>query len=121
MHQKVMKFIFESNRFFFHPRNYLYHTILEREVRRGSSGFTLNDTNILISRKAGAEGKLYGSIGTVDIVEAVIEQSGIDLAKHEVRLPEGPIRDIGEHKLAIQLHADVSATITVNVVSEEES
>ena len=81
----------------------------------------LNDINISISRKAGAEGKLYGSIGTVDIVEAVVDQSGVDLAKHEVRLPEGPIRDIGEYKLAIQLHADVSATITVNVISEEES
>ncbi len=87
----------------------------------GERAEKLNDINISISRKASAEGKLYGSIGTVDIVEAVVDQSGVDLAKHEVRLPEGPIRDIGEYKLAIQLHADVSATITVNVVSEEES
>ena len=80
----------------------------------------LNDLNISISRRAGAEGKLYGSIGTVDIVEAVNEQTGIELVKHEVRLPDGPIRNIGEHKLTIQLHADVSSSITVNVVPAEE-
>ena len=80
----------------------------------------LNDLNISISRRAGAEGKLYGSIGTVDIVEVVNEQTGIELVKHEVRLPDGPIRNIGEHKLTIQLHADVSSSITVNVVPAEE-
>ena len=80
----------------------------------------LNDLNISISRRAGAEGKLYGSIGTVDIVEAVNEQTGIELVKHEVRLPDGPIRNIGEHKLTIQLHADVSSSITINVVPAEE-
>lgn len=80
----------------------------------------LNDLNISISRRAGAEGKLYGSIGTVDIVEVVNEQTGIELVKHEVRLPDGPIRNIGEHKLTIQLHADVSSSITINVVPAEE-
>ena len=80
----------------------------------------LEDLNILISRRAGAEGKLYGSIGMVDIVEAVNEQTGVELVKHEVRLPDGPIRNIGEYRLTIQLHADVSSTISVNVVPAEE-
>ena len=56
----------------------------------------------------------------VDIVEVVNEQTGIELVKHEVRLPDGPIRNIGEHKLTIQLHADVSSSITINVVPAEE-
>jgi len=73
-----------------------------------------------MSRRASAEGKLYGSIGTVDIVEAVNEQTDIELVKHEVRLPDGPIRNIGEHKLIIQLHADISSTIVVNIVPTEE-
>jgi large subunit ribosomal protein L9 len=81
----------------------------------------LNDASISISRKAGTEGKLYGSIGTVDIAEAVTEQVGVQLDKHEVRLPEGSIRNTGEYKLTVQLHVDVSATITVCVVPEEES
>ena len=80
----------------------------------------LNDLSVSMSRRASAEGKLYGSIGTVDIVEAVNEQAGVELVKHEVRLPDGPIRNIGEHKLIIQLHADISSTIVVDVVPTEE-
>ena len=80
----------------------------------------INDLNISISRRASAEGKLYGSIGTVDIVEAVNQQTDVGLVKHEVRLPDGPIRNIGEHKLIIQLHADISSTIIVNIVPVEE-
>ncbi len=80
----------------------------------------LNDLNISISRRASAEGKLYGSIGTVDIVEAVNQQTDAELVKHEVRLPDGPIRNIGEHKLIIQLHADISSTIIVNIIPLEE-
>ncbi len=78
------------------------------------------DLSVTISRKAGAEGKLFGSVSTIDIAESVIE-TGIDLAKHEVRLPDGPIRVIGEFDITVQLHADVTATIKVNVVAEEES
>jgi len=80
----------------------------------------LNDLSISMPRRASAEGKLYGSIGTVDIVEAVNEQTDVELVKHEVRLPDGPIRNIGEHKLIIQLHADISSTIVVNIVPTEE-
>ena len=80
----------------------------------------INGLNVVISRRAGAEGKLYGSIGTVDIVEAVNGEADVELVKHEVRLPDGPIRSVGEYSLIIQLHADVSSTITLKVVPTEE-
>ena len=80
----------------------------------------INGLNVVISRRAGAEGKLYGSIGTVDIVEAVNGEADVELVKHEVRLPDGPIRSVGEYSLIIQLHADVSSTIILNVVPTEE-
>jgi large subunit ribosomal protein L9 len=80
----------------------------------------LNETTVSIARKAGEEGKLFGSVGTADIAEAVTA-TGVELAKQEIRLPEGPIRSIGEIELDVQLHADVTATIKVNVVAEEES
>ncbi len=79
----------------------------------------LNEVNVSIARKAGEEGKLFGSVGTADIAGAVTE-SGVELSKHEIRLPEGPIRSLGELELDVQLHADVIATIKVNVVAEEE-
>ena len=78
----------------------------------------LSAVSVSIARKAGAEGKLFGSVGTIDIAETVTE-SGVELAKHEIRLPEGPIRSTGEFELTVQLHADVSATIKVSVVPEE--
>jgi large subunit ribosomal protein L9 len=80
----------------------------------------LNALSVSIARKAGEEGKLFGSVGTADIAEAATE-AGVELAKHEIRLPEGPIRSIGEIELDVQLHADVTATIKVNVVAEEEN
>ena len=81
----------------------------------------LSELSILIRRKAGAEGKLFGSVGTVDIVDAITEQEDVELVKHEIRLPDGPIRNLGEYQLTVQLHADVSTTISVNVVAEEEA
>lgn len=79
----------------------------------------LNGVNVSIARKAGEEGKLFGSVGTADIAEAVTA-TGVELTKQEIRLPEGPIRSVGEIELVVQLHADIAATIKVNVVAEEE-
>ena len=81
----------------------------------------LNNLSVSIKRKAGAEGKLYGSIGTVDIVDAITEQEDVELVKQEIRMPDGPIRNLGEYELTVQLHADVSTQIVVNVISEDES
>lgn len=78
------------------------------------------ELTVTIARRAGNEGKLYGSVGTADIAEAVTA-GGTELEKHEVRLPAGPLRMLGEHQVDIQLHADVVATITVNIVAEEDS
>lgn len=79
----------------------------------------LNQVTVTIARKAGSEGKLFGSVGTIDITEAVRE-TGVELAKHEIRLPDGPFRTIGEFTVNIHLHADVEATIRTNIVAEEE-
>ena len=94
---------------------------LETQALANERAEKLNEASVSISRRASAEGKLYGSIGTIDIVEAVNQQIDVEIVKHEVRLPEGPIRNVGEHKIIVQLHADVSSTITVSVVPEEEN
>ena len=98
---------------------------LEKQQQEVSSIATtrvekLNAVSVSIARKVGAEGKLFGSVGTIDIAETVTE-SGVELSKHEIRLPEGPIRSIGEYELIVQLHADISATIKVNVVPDEDA
>ena len=77
----------------------------------------LNGKTVAITAKAGDEGKLFGSIGTRDIAEAA-EANGLTLDKSEVRLPEGPLRNTGEHEVQCQVHAEVLATITVAITGE---
>lgn len=79
----------------------------------------LQGLSVTIAQRAGTEGKLYGSVGTVDIAEAV-GAAGIEIGKQEVRLPEGPFRVIGEYDVTIQLHADVEVVIKVKIIPEEE-
>lgn len=76
----------------------------------------INGTTVEIAGKAGDEGKLFGSIGTVDIAEAV-SAAGTEVSKQEVRLPEGALRNLGEYDVELHLHADVNATVKINVVA----
>ena len=68
--------------------------------------------------KSGDEGKLFGSIGTRDIAEA-LTNSGLEVDRSEIKLPEGALRQIGEYNVDIQLHHDVTATILVTILSED--
>jgi large subunit ribosomal protein L9 len=72
---------------------------------------------VTIASKAGDEGKLFGSIGTRDIADA-ITAAGVAVAKSEVRLPEGALRNIGEFEVSIQLHSEVFATAKITIVAE---
>jgi large subunit ribosomal protein L9 len=71
-----------------------------------------------IEMQAGAEGKLFGSVGTVDIAEAIGKQ-GIEVERSEIRLREGPLRAVGEHQIDLHLHADVNVVITVVIEAVE--
>ena len=73
---------------------------------------------VSIASKAGDEGKLFGSIGTRDIADA-ITAAGVAVAKSEVRLPEGALRNIGEFEVSIQLHSEVFATAKIAIVAAE--
>ncbi len=79
----------------------------------------LSEVTVTVKKKAGAEGKLFGSVGTVDISEAV-SATGEELSKQEVILAEGPLRTLGEFDVAVHLHADVDVTVKVIVEAEEE-
>lgn len=72
---------------------------------------------ITIAAKAGEEGKLFGSLGTIDLANA-ITAAGVAIVKSEVHLPEGPLRMIGEYDVLIQLHADVDSKVKVVVIPE---
>ncbi|MFC3912797.1 50S ribosomal protein L9 [Pseudaeromonas sharmana] len=71
---------------------------------------------VVIESKSGDEGKLFGSIGTRDVADA-ITAAGVAVAKSEVRMPEGALRYTGEYEIAVQLHADVKTAVKIQVVA----
>ena len=77
----------------------------------------LADLTVSIAAKAGDEGKLFGSVGTRDIAEAV-SKAGVEVEKSEVRLPNGALRMMGEYEIELGLHTEVSATVKVVIVAE---
>jgi len=74
----------------------------------------VNAQPVTIAANVGEEGKLFGSIGPQDIAEA-LTAAGVEVGRHEVRMPDGPIRAVGEYSVEVHLHADVNATAYVNV------
>ncbi len=83
-----------------------------------SRAAALKDFRLTIGAKAGSEGKLFGSIGTSDVAEA-LTRAGHPVERSEVRMPAGPIRVTGEIVLTIHLHTDVNVDVTVLVVGAE--
>lgn len=79
---------------------------------------SLSDVNVIMRAKSGDEGKLFGSIGARDIADA-LTKSGLQVDRSEVKMPEGAFRQIGEYKVTIQLHHDISADILVTILSED--
>jgi len=87
--------------------------ILAQAQARGEK---INGFNVRIAQKAGVDGRLFGSVTTGDISEA-LKAEGFDVAKSEVRLPNGPLKIVGDASVDLSLHTDVTATITVSVVA----
>ena len=77
----------------------------------------IDGLTVQITQKAGVDGKLFGSVTNSDISDAIKAQ-GFDVPKAQIRMPEGPLKQVGEHELKIALHADVIATIKIAVLGE---
>jgi large subunit ribosomal protein L9 len=73
-----------------------------------------------IEMQAGAEGKLFGSVGTVDIAEEIAKR-GVEVERSEIRLRDGPLRVVGEHHVDLHLHADVNVELTVVIEAAESA
>ncbi|MDX1480851.1 MAG: 50S ribosomal protein L9 [Woeseiaceae bacterium] len=79
---------------------------------------TIDGMELVISANVGSEGKLFGSVGPIDIVDA-FEKVQVEVERSEVRMPDGPIHEIGEYEIGIHLHPEVDAEIKVRVVEAE--
>jgi large subunit ribosomal protein L9 len=73
---------------------------------------------VQITQKAGVDGKLFGSVTNVDVSEALKAQ-GFDVPKAAIRMPQGPLKTVGDHPLKVALHADIVVTVTVSVLGEQ--
>lgn len=78
----------------------------------------MGDLAIVIAANAGSEEKLFGSVGPVDIVEA-LKAVQVEVERSEIRMPDGPIHALGEYEIGVHLHSDVNATVKVRVVAAE--
>ncbi len=72
---------------------------------------------VVVRQRAGAEGRLFGSVGAADVAFALTD-AGVKVNKSEVRMPNGSLRTVGDHSVHLHLHAEVDASVTVSVVAE---
>jgi large subunit ribosomal protein L9 len=78
----------------------------------------LDGLMVQITQKAGVDGKLFGSVTNADVAEALKKQ-GFEIPKAAIRMPQGPLKNVGDHPLKVTLHADVVVNITVSVLGEQ--
>ena len=105
--------IFEARRAEFERKE--AEELAEAHARAKAAGSLV----LKLTAKAGTEGKLFGSLGTADIAEAATA-AGVTIRRSEIRLPQGPIRTVGEHDIDLHLHSDVNVTIRIAVIAEDE-
>ncbi len=89
--------------------------LLTKAQERGAK---LEGLTLQIAQKAGVDGRLFGSVTNYDIVEA-LEKQGHEVERAQVRLPGGPLKQVGEYPIQVQLHADVVVTVNVAVLGEQ--
>ncbi len=82
-----------------------------------AQGEKLNGLTVQIAQKAGVDGRLFGSVTNFDIAEALTKQ-GFALEKSQVRLPQGPLKNTGDHTVSVALHTDVVVDVVVSVLGE---
>lgn len=95
----------------------LESTANDKQTVAESRATALAELSVAIEAQAGEGGKLFGSVGPRDVADAVIA-AGVDVSKSEVRMPAGPIREIGDFQVVIHLHTDVEASVALSITSD---
>ncbi len=95
----------------------LEKTQMDALVRAQARAQAMAGATVQIVSKASEEGKLFGSVGTADIAEAMTA-AGFELTRSEIQLPNGPLKTIGDHEVTVSLHSEVNVRIIVSVVGE---
>jgi large subunit ribosomal protein L9 len=90
----------------------------EKLAQAQATGEKLNGLVVKIAMKAGVDGRLFGSVTNFDISEALRKQ-GFEVAKGQIRMPQGPLKSVGDHHVSVALHTDVVVDVAVSVAAEQ--
>ena len=90
----------------------------EQLAKAQERGAKLNGLTVQVTQKAGPDGRLFGTVTNYDIVESLTKQ-GHEVERAQIRMPQGPLKQVGDYPIQIALHTDVTATITVSVLGEQ--
>ena len=116
--QKLARRATESNKAEFEAkRAELEKAAAAKLAEMQAQGEKLGGTTVKLTQKAGVDGRLFGSVTNADIAEELVK-TGYKVAKAQVRLPNGPIKTVGDSTVSVQLHTDVVVEITVTVLGE---
>jgi large subunit ribosomal protein L9 len=90
----------------------------EQLAQATERGNKLNGLTVQVAQKAGPDGRLFGSVTNYDVVEA-LKKHGHEVERAQIRMPQGPLKQIGDYPIQVALHTDVAVTITVSVLGEQ--
>ena len=90
----------------------------EQLAQATERGNKLNGLTVQVAQKAGPDGRLFGSVTNYDIVEA-LKKHGHEVERAQIRMPQGPLKQVGDYPIQVALHTDVAVTITVSVLGEQ--
>jgi large subunit ribosomal protein L9 len=90
----------------------------EKLAAAQAQGEKLSGLTVQVAQKAGVDGRLFGSVTNADIAEAVTKQ-GFPVEKAQIRMPQGPLKTVGDHPISVALHTDVVVEVTVSVLGEQ--
>jgi len=116
-HGKAKRATEENLKAFEAKRTELEKAQAEALAKAQERGAKLSGLMLQVTQKAGVDGRLFGSVTNYDVVEALKAQ-GIEIERAQVRMPQGPIKQVGDHPVQIALHTDVVVTVTVSVLGE---
>ncbi len=117
-HGKAKRATRENLSEFEQRRAELEHAQAAQLVQAQEKAARVEGLTVQVTQKAGVDGKLFGSVTNADIAEA-LQKLGFEIAKSAIRMPQGPLKSVGDHELKIGLHTDVAVTINVSVLAEQ--
>ena len=116
-HGKAKRATPENVKLLEEKRSELERAAADKLAAAQASATRLEGLTVQVTQKAGVDGRLFGSVTNVDIVEA-LKAHGIAVEKSAIRMPAGPLKQVGDHPITVQLHTDVLAHITVGVLGD---